>query len=203
MTRSDIEILLLFCDSNAIVGSTRMQKLAFLVCEEAATTVISAPTLKFLPYKYGPYSQELRSDIDALIAAGYLESPGQSRTSVQDHKIAEITSLKASDFLSEESLNSEAEEVNNPDTMDEGEIADERITEDDRTIYRLTETGREYAERVAAREPELLKVVKSVRARHGFKSLSELLKYVYSKYPDYTVESEIREQVMGNGSEPH
>lgn len=200
MNRSDVEILLLFCDSNVIAGSTRMQKLVFLVREEAKAEGIQMPDIPFVPYKYGPYSQELRDDIDSLIAAGYLESPGESSISVQDHKIADISLLKASDFLSESSLNSDIGEEANPDTMDEAEVADQHIAEDDHTVYRFTPEGRKYAEEIAAKEPDLLNVVKTVKACHGFKTLSELLKYVYSKYPNYTTESEIRDQVMRNGS---
>jgi hypothetical protein len=203
VNRSDVEVLLLFGNENVIVGSTKMQKLAFLVQREAAKEGLQVPDALFLPYKYGPYSQELCDDIDSLIAAGYLESSGQGSVSIPEHRIADISLLEASDFLPESSLNSDLAEDANPDTMDEAEVADQSLSEDDSTIYRLTQDGRKYAEQVAAREPELMRVVETVKARHGFKTLSELLRYVYSKYPDYTTESEIRDQVMGNGSNAH
>lgn len=201
MNRSDVEVLLLYCKGDVIAGSTRMQKLVFLVEKEAEAGGVQAPEVSFVPYRYGPYSQELRNDIDSLIAAGYLESSGQERVSIPERSIADISSLSASDFLSEGSLNSETAGGVNPDTMDEAEVADQNVAEDDNTLYRLTIEGRRYAEKVAAREPGLLKLVEAVKARHGFKTLSELLRYVYSKYPDYTTESEILGQVTGNGSD--
>lgn len=175
-----------------------MQKLVFLVQQEAIDEGVQVPDVHFLPYKYGPYSQELRDDIDVLTAAGYLESAGQGLITISDHTITDISHFEASAFLSQGSLNSDTGEEVNPDTMDEAEVADQSPTEDDNTTYRLTAEGRKYAEKLEEEGPELLRVIQTVKARHGFKTLSELLRYVYAKYPSYTTESEIRDRIVGN-----
>ena len=38
--------------------------------------------------------------------------------------------------------------------------------------------------------------IRKVKSKFGTYSLTDLLYYVYTKYPDMTVESEIREQVL-------
>ena len=42
----------------------------------------------------------------------------------------------------------------------------------------------------------VIKGIRKIKSKFGTYSLTDLLYYVYTKYPDMTVESEIREQVL-------
>ena len=63
--------------------------------------------------------------------------------------------------------------------------------------YRLSAKGAEEArqhwERLAT---DAKKAVFAIKARYNGQPLESLLQYVYRKYPEYTVESEIRERLM-------
>lgn len=65
--------------------------------------------------------------------------------------------------------------------------------------YSLTDKGQRFIEqKVFSRIPEKIrKDIEIVKTQHGRESLNDLLKYVYTNYPDYTVKSEIRERVLG------
>jgi uncharacterized protein YwgA len=64
----DGDIVLGLVDAAGEIPSrTMLQKLAYFVAEDSGLPVA------FAPYFYGPYSQDLQEDIDALVAAGLLE----------------------------------------------------------------------------------------------------------------------------------
>ena len=65
--------------------------------------------------------------------------------------------------------------------------------------FEITESGKRYFEtKVKARiSPKVMEKIEQVKERWAKQDLSELLKYVYQKYPDYTVKSEIKDKILG------
>lgn len=66
--------------------------------------------------------------------------------------------------------------------------------------YALTEQGSKLvtklAERTKACAPEILNELEAFKQKYGVLSLHDLLKYVYTKYPEYATKSEILKDVM-------
>lgn len=67
------DILLLLKQTN-IFGRKRLQKLTYLLQQRGGARM----GYKFIPYYYGPYSHELRNDVDLLEALGLVESIGEN-----------------------------------------------------------------------------------------------------------------------------
>jgi hypothetical protein len=65
--------------------------------------------------------------------------------------------------------------------------------------YRLTPRGRSEAQTLWSQlPPDARKDLVVIKAGYNGLPLTRLLHYVYSKYPEYTVESELREQLLGS-----
>ena len=65
--------------------------------------------------------------------------------------------------------------------------------------YEITDKGKRFLqtktyERV---HEDIRKHISDLKEKHGRKKLDDLLRYVYSNYPDFTVKSEIRDKVLG------
>jgi uncharacterized protein YwgA len=82
MTRSDWLILLLAFKGEAqspALDPIRVQKGMFLLAEEGGLP--PAERYPFTPYMWGPYSRDLRDDLDRLVREGYVQArdvPGYS-----------------------------------------------------------------------------------------------------------------------------
>ena len=88
-------------------------------------------------------------------------------------------------FLGENQLD-EAEEL----ALD---VADEQGVE---RRFRLTEPGEKVADLLASRRPEAFRKLTEVKERYGELSLKRLIRYVYSKYPEYAEQSVISESMI-------
>jgi hypothetical protein len=64
--------------------------------------------------------------------------------------------------------------------------------------FAITESGKRYFEsKVKARiSPKIVEKIEQLKERWAKQDLSDLLRYVYQKYPDYTVNSEIRDKIL-------
>lgn len=63
------KILVILYHVNTIKGRTRLQKLLFLLKNKNQLDI----DYNFIPYHYGPYSQDLQLDINLLEAADYIQ----------------------------------------------------------------------------------------------------------------------------------
>lgn len=75
MTRSDWLILLLGFKSerdSPALDPIRVQKGMFLLSVEAGLPPTECYT--FIPHNWGPYSREVRNDLDRLVTAGYVQA---------------------------------------------------------------------------------------------------------------------------------
>ena len=70
MRQSDWVLLALSVSDEAAVQPVQLQKALFLVAEQGKP---GRDFYKFEPYDYGPYSKEVRDDVDTLVSSGLVE----------------------------------------------------------------------------------------------------------------------------------
>ncbi len=188
MEKSDIILTLLAQNDGVIVGTTRMQKLLFLIEKECRITPEDGP-FEFQPYRFGPASKSLYDDFEFLINLGYMTKSDEKSASISSHNLDEIESLSGEDFLDDE----DGDDIDD----DEGEVEqDINTATDDLVVYRITPAGVQFLKDNGLLEMEDAKAIDDVRKKYGKKSLLELLRHVYSNYPDYTTESEIKDKLQ-------
>jgi uncharacterized protein YwgA len=176
--RRELLLLLLGIDSpkqggGGLGGITRLQKLLFLLEREEHVTPTGAG-FTFEAYKAGPYSPKLYDDLE------FLENLGLIGKKVA----AEGTEAEAAeiDFTFENLIESDSEA---PDAYEEYQYF---LTQDGlKKIEQLLQSG--------AYKP-LVEAIRRIKGRYGQYSLNDLLYHVYTKYPEMTTESEIKEKVL-------
>ena len=164
-----------------IGGITRLQKLLFLLGKEENLKLVG-DKFEFSPYKVGPYSARLYDDLEFLENLGLVES--QVVSAASDEEAAEFDQLNFDDLINDD------ERYTGENTR-AGDAYEERR-------YRLTDKGLQHVQKILAKgefQP-IADGIRKVKSRFGSHSLSDLLFYVYTKYPEMTVESEIRDKVL-------
>ena len=148
-------------------GITRLEKLLFLVEEETDfADHVAVELFTFKPYHYGPYSREVYDAVDLLQALRLLEQ----------RQVDVATGL---------------------DLGEESEALDEfDINRDDRYVERqlvLTQDGRDVTRVLTTRiSPQGMRALEETKDRYGTMPLRQLLRYIYSEYPEYAEASRIR-----------
>jgi uncharacterized protein YwgA len=158
-----------------VQGTTRLQKLLFLVENEARVKPDVGKDYDFEAWKFGPVSKELYDDLEKLENLGFLES----------EPVASASSTEVDEYgLSFDDL-----------------MGDER-TESEKSLeernYRLSPKGLEWLRQKVDlnRVNPTFEKIRRVKSQYGGLSLQDLLYYVYTKYPDMTSASEIRGKVL-------
>jgi uncharacterized protein YwgA len=176
MRRTDILLELLAASELAsadtpIVGTTRLQKLLFLVENEEDVRVTEGDDFGFTAYKFGPVSKEIYDDLTKLENLDFIST----------RPVAEPSDVERDEFgLSFEGL-----------------VGDEEATGAlEEKQYKITENGKKWLSNRNLSTEDVQRIRK-VKGRYGSLSLSDLLHYVYSKYPKYTTASEIKDRVLG------
>jgi uncharacterized protein YwgA len=125
----------------------------------------------FTPYDFGPFSGKVYEDLEFLIEMGLVEVSSVQGELLEDEK-REYEYWQAKGGNDEWSFP---------------------------TTFSLTELGREFVEsRLKKRlSAEQWEVLDKFKARCTSASLPALLKYVYTRYPETTTRSTIRDQVLG------
>jgi uncharacterized protein len=184
--RRDIVMLLLGVDSagqvtEGIGGMTRLQKLLFLLEREQGLKP-SGDGFSFVEYKAGPYSSKLYDDLEFLENLGLIE--GQTTAEATEQEAAEL------DFTFEE-LIGPSEEKGKPEYCEAPDAYEERT-------FSITERGRQKIQKLlnSAEYKPFVDRIRRIKSKYGHYSLNDLLYYVYSKYPEMTTESEIKEKVL-------
>ena len=187
ITRRELELLLIAIEDDSqslncgISGLTRLQKLLYLLQEEGHIRPTDEE-FQFEAYKAGPYSSKLYDDLE------FLENLGLIRSEVT----AEATEWEAE----------EIDQLSFDELMGTGDGPEASKTSDCYEEKRFTLTN-EGLDRIRSllKKPELAPVVTGIRklkSQFASHSLSDLLYYVYTKYPDMTIQSEIKDQVLRN-----
>lgn len=72
------------------------------------------------------------------------------------------------------------------------------VKEGERKKYEITDKGVRFLEKKTSQRvsADMIKSILDIKEEYGKKELNDLLKYVYTKYPDFTVNSEILGRVL-------
>jgi hypothetical protein len=147
-------------------GVTRLEKLLFLVENETNFPDEQAEPFTFEPYHYGPYSAAVYGAIDFLKAMRLIEE-------------------RQIDVNSGLDVGEQAEALD-PDDLNQSNSYVERQLS-------LTEDGKAVAKVLSTRvSPAGKKALSAIKDQYGSMPLRQLLRYVYSRYPDYTEKSRIK-----------
>lgn len=159
-------------------GITRLQKLLFLLEKEAGIK-LDENGFDFSAYKAGPYSSKLYDDLEFLENLGFLNSEIVGEATEEES--AEVDALNFEDLIS-------------PEIDEEVGYADAYVERS----FNLTPKGKEKIEILIKNGDysPIIDGIRRIKSKYGNYSLSDLLYYVYSKYPEMTVESEIKDRVL-------
>ncbi|EKD24135.1 MAG: hypothetical protein ACD_81C00100G0011 [uncultured bacterium] len=181
LEKSDLILLLLYSrgmkgqSSESIQGITRLMKLLFLLDREEGIN----DKFSFAPYKMGPFSSEVYPELEFLrnfpdpehpLVKGIAKRTGQS-TEISPEQIKYIDDIQF-------------EEI----PPDNSEVDVE---------FKLTDIGEAVAKELWGElDSKSRNSIEAIKVRYGNWPLRQLLKYVYENYPDMTVNSEIKHQVL-------
>lgn len=163
-----------------VVGRTRLMKMIFIFNKEIRgkfsldKKIPDDAMPDFEPFHYGPYSRQVFDDLEFLVDMGFVI----------------VIPAEDEDRLSEENEEYEYWQVQaDPDQEGVGQ-SQER--------FQLSELGREFVEEelLAALSPDQLKALDEFKYRCTAAELRALLYYVYTKYPEMTDVSRIRDEVL-------
>lgn len=169
----DLLVLLLYANRNEKVeGITRLVKLLFLLVEEGGFEKFREEC-DFEAYSYGPWSAEVFNYRETLDQIGALEIE-EKPVEVFDEDY-----LKVADEQYVENLP--------PAQMKERKIETFSLTEDGLKIGRVLWERLSQEERLA---------ISNIKERYNHMSLHDLLRYVYSRYGEFTGKSKIRRKVL-------
>ena len=160
-------------------GTTRLQKFIFLL-EKEYNIRADEDKFEFIPYKAGPYSPKIYDDLEFLENLGYIKSEIVGETTEEESK--EIDALNFEDMI--------------------GPNNDERVGFSDAYLersFKLTGKGQiKIKDLIKDKNYQpILDGIRKIKSKYGGYSLSDILYYVYSKYPEMTTESEIKNKILG------
>jgi hypothetical protein len=161
--------------SQPVVGITRLEKLIFLakIQEALLSDAVDEQDFHFVPFRMGPWTQEVYDEIDFLESIGLLVKEERPGVSVEDE--AHNDEL-FSDLLLDKYQSS-------PVYRNEGTDA-----------FQLTAAGRKKAADIWSRlSIDEKQKLMGLKRKFNTMNLKQLLRYVYKKYPEYTEASEIKE----------
>lgn len=170
LDREDVVLLILHANERLLGnpifrGVTRLEKLAYLISQLSQTRDLGE-MFDFRAYKYGPFSAKLYDAVNFLEGIDLLTS--SRRPNVSPYAAAE-----------EEEMLGDADEV-------APAFGHERT-------FALTEPGRRAAQALrdawTRQRPHDLATIDDVVARIGPLPLSQIIRYVYTRYPDMTGKS--------------
>jgi len=158
-----------------VIGITRLEKLLFLLKTDEGF-LAKAPeedNLNFVPFRMGPWTNEIYDEVDFLESLGLLKKQSQKKRTPAD---AVHDDELFSDMILDKYQNTAT-------------IADEETE-----IFTLSEEGKKKTSEIWARlSVEEKQRIMSVKHRFNNMNLKQFLRYVYKKYPEYTTASEIKD----------
>lgn len=159
----------------SVTGITRLEKLIFLLKHQEGFLSNVAPKddYNFVPFRMGPWSNEVYDEVDFLESLGLLkkrETKGQeSEDAVHNYEL--FNSLIVEKY--------QKNAVN---------------TDENTEIFSLTDKGKEKAVDIWNKlNPEERGKIVILKKKFNGMNLKQFLRYVYKKFPEYASESEIKE----------
>ncbi len=180
----DLLMLLLYAKGHKgeqcepIVGKTRLMKMVFLFDKEIRRKFNLEQSIpdEVMPYfearNFGPFSGQIYQDLEFLVEMGLVDVVEVGKEELIKDEIEEYSYWQAT-----------------------SDVVDRPFPEE----FWLTPLGRQFVEEKLKDElsEENWKTLDEFKKRCTSAPLKALLKYVYSKYPETTKESTIRDEVLG------
>ena len=180
---ADYLLLLLYLDNKSpILGAIRLEKMMFLFNNEIAprlkeTGLDSDKLPEFIAYNFGPFSKDVYEQVELFKGIGFLQ----------------VINLKAKEELIE------------ADDWEEGPFSKEldytgfQLNEEKRYYkYQMLDLGADYVSEKIYPQLTAEQLVMLLQFKKKITSLSpkQILRYVYTKYPDFTSNSLIKNEVF-------
>ncbi len=161
--------------STSIEGITRLEKLLFILKIEEGflADVPEKDDFNFVPFRLGPWTNEVYDEVDFLESLGLLdkENPDQCSAIDSEHD-NELFSAMVLDTYQQNSI-PRSEECE---------------------VFELTAAGKEKALEIWNRLSDQEKnIIIRVKRKFNKMNLKQLLRYVYKRHSEYTAESEIKD----------
>lgn len=183
----DLLLLLLYARGHKnrvcepVRGRTRLMKMIFLFDKEVRRRFNLEKAVPkdclpdFSPYDFGPFSAKVFSDLEFLVELGFVD----------------VRRTSDSATLEEEALEYEYWQAGS-----DAEVDDTAQPEEEE--FALSRIGRQFVEEGEAGEltPEQWRGLDEFKRRCTGTDLRTLLRYVYTKYPEMTTESKIRDELL-------
>lgn len=155
-----------------IKGFTKLEKMMFLISKETRLKEIIGKDYKFEAYDYGPCAHEIYDDVEMLKDATIIKTTfSKSEDPTESVDLLECTMEAGEEEVSET--------LNETDTF--------RLTKDGEKIGRII---------YDALDPEDREKLTLIKTLFNSKSAKEIVKYVYTKYPETTRRSRIKEEIL-------
>ena len=160
-----------------IDGITRLEKLVFLLVHEAGFLIEKSQEEKynFIPFKMGPWTNEIYDEIDFLESIGLVNSE-------RSLEIADVDKAHSEELFDSALMDKyQKKQYSQNETFN---------------IFKLTEEGKRKALILWNKLPqnEKAKII-DIKKKFNNMSLKQLLRYVYKKYPEFTEQSEIKDSL--------
>ena len=180
---ADYLLLLLYLDNKSpILGAIRLEKMMFLFNNEIAprlkeTGLNSYKLPEFIAYNFGPFSKDVYEQVELFKGIGFLR----------------VTNLMAKEELIE------------ADDWEEGPFSKEldyagfQLNDEKRYYkYQMLDLGADYVSKKICPELTAEQLTMLLQFKKKITSLSpkQILRYVYTKYPDFTSNSLIKNEVF-------
>jgi hypothetical protein len=150
-------------------GVTRLEKLVFLLERETPVRDWLTETADFRSFRFGPFSSKIYQAVDTLAAADLLRDSAKAAKSSEDRW---------------ESVN----------VLLDGADVDPYTTR----VFELTDRGMRYYAAIILELPSTAEdTLASFKRRFAHLPLRQLVRYVYERYPQFTDQPEIRDQILG------
>jgi uncharacterized protein YwgA len=204
----DILLLLIgvepYADAEGLGGITRIQKLLYLLDAEEGIKP-GSKGFEFEAYKAGPYSSRIYDDLEFLENLDFIRRSASRRSAKYGRKVkggvkdrivaaAEATAPERAevDLTFEQLMGPEDVMTSGPEEIVPTADSYEEVS------YTLTEKGKAKVGELMANPAykPFVDGIRRVKSRFSKYSLSDLLYYVYTRHPDMTTESEIKEKVL-------
>lgn len=151
-----------------IEGITRLEKLVFLLERETELGELLTEQPDFEPHNFGPFSSKVYQAVETLEAAGLITDSASLAPTEEDSW--------------------EADQL----------IGDEPATAFTTRDFELTDTGQRYYRALVEELPKDVEpILREFKDRFAGLPLRQLIRYVYSRHPDQTGKSLIRDQILG------
>jgi len=204
--RRELLLLLIGLEDNTssqgLGGITRIQKLLYLL--ETEEQICSGEDgFEFVPYKAGPYSPRIYDDLEFLENLDFIRRAPSSGSAKPDSGLDDVTVGESGAEASEPEkaeVDLTFDQLMGPEDMMAPGPDEISPTADsyEESRYYMTALGKQKVEQLLSNKAykPFIDGIRRVKSRFAKYSLNDLLYYVYTRHPEMTTESEIKEKVL-------